>query len=106
MERHAVAGDFRANLHRNVNVSTVKITPEEKRLAIKAARVLGLKVAGVDIIRSKRGPLLLEVNSSPRINDIEEVTGKDVAGAMVSSIERQLGWKRELATPIESGKSK
>lgn len=106
MERHAVAGDFRANLHRNVNVSAVKISPEEKRLAIKAARVLGLKVAGVDIIRSKRGPLLLEVNSSPRIDDIEEVTGKDIAGAMISAIERQLGWKRELAIPIKSGKAK
>lgn len=106
MQRHAVAGDFRANLHRNVSVSTVKITPEEKRLAIKAARVLGLKVAGVDIIRSKKGPLLLEVNSSPRIDDIEEVSGKDLAGAMISAIERQLGWKRELAQPIESGKTR
>lgn len=106
MQRHALAGDFRANLHRNLNVSTVKITAEEKRLAIKAARVLGLKVAGVDIIRSNRGPLLLEVNSSPRIDDIEEVTGKDIAGAMISAIERQLGWKRELASPIETRKAK
>ena len=106
MQRHALAGDFRANLHRNLNVSAVKITPEEKRLAIKAARVLGLKVAGVDIIRSNRGPLLLEVNSSPRIDDIEEVTGKDIAGAMISAIERQLGWKRELASPIETRKAK
>ena len=106
MQRHALAGDFRANLHRNLNVSAVKITAEEKRLAIKAARVLGLKVAGVDIIRSSRGPLLLEVNSSPRIDDIEEVTGKDIAGAMISAIERQLGWKRELASPIETGKAK
>jgi ribosomal protein S6--L-glutamate ligase len=104
MQRHAVAGDFRANLHHNLNVSRVKITPEEKRLAVKAARVLGLKVAGVDIIRSKRGPLLLEVNSSPRIDDIEEVTGKDIAGAMINAIERQLGWKRELAIPTESAK--
>ena len=106
MQRHALAGDFRANLHRNLNVSAVKITTEEKRLAIKAARVLGLKVAGVDIIRSNRGPLLLEVNSSPRIDDVEEVTGKDIAGAMISAIERQLGWKRELASPIETRKAK
>ncbi len=106
MQRHALAGDFRANLHRNLNVSAVKITAEEKRLAIKAARVLGLKAAGVDIIRSNRGPLLLEVNSSPRIDDIEEVTGKDIAGAMISAIERQLGWKRELASPIETRKAK
>ena len=106
MQRQAMAGDFRANLHRNVNVSTVKVTTAEKRLAIKAARVLGLKVAGVDIIRSKRGPLLLEVNSSPRIDDIEKVTGKDIAGSMISAIERQLGWKREVAAPIESRKTK
>ncbi len=105
MERHAVAGDFRANLHRNVSASTVKITPEEKRLAIKAARVMGLKVAGVDLIRSKKGPLLLEVNSCPRLNDIEEVTGKDIAGAMISAIERQLGWKRALASPIDPVKT-
>lgn len=106
MERHAVAGDFRANLHRAVSATTVKITAEEKKLAIKAAKVMGLKVAGVDFIRSKKGPLLLEINSSPRIHDIEEVTGKDVAGAMISAIERQLGWKRALATPLDSGKKK
>jgi len=105
MQRQAVAGDFRANVHRNINVSTVKTTPEERRLAIKAARVLGLKVAGVDIIRSKRGPLLLEVNSSPRIDDIEEVSGKDIAGAMIGAIERQLGWKRELTTATEAKKT-
>ncbi|MCB1648691.1 MAG: 30S ribosomal protein S6--L-glutamate ligase [Pseudomonadales bacterium] len=102
MERHAAAGDFRANLNREVHATTVKITPEEKKLAVKAARVTGLKVAGVDIIRSRKGPLLLEVNSSPRINDIEEVTGKDVAGAMISAIEKQLGWKRALAVAIET----
>ncbi len=106
MERKAIAGDFRANLHRNVSTSMVKISADEKRLAIKATRVLGLKVAGVDLIRSNKGPLLLEVNSSPRIDDIEEVTGKDIAGAMISAIERQLGWKRALATPIETGKAK
>ena len=102
IQRQAVAGDFRANLHRSVSASTVKITLEEKRLATKATKVLGLKVAGVDIIRSRKGPLLLEVNSSPRIEDIEEVTGKDVAGAMISAIERQLGWKRRLATPLDA----
>ena len=78
----------------------MKLAAAEKRLAVKAARVLGLKVAGVDVIRSRRGPLLLEVNSSPGLEDIEEVTGKDVAGAMISAIERQLGWKRPLAQPL------
>ena len=106
MERHAQAGDFRANLHRNVSTTAAKISSDEKRLAIKATKVLGLKVAGVDIIRSNKGPLLLEVNSSPRIDDIEEVTGKDIAGAMISAIERQLDWKRALANPIENSQKK
>lgn len=100
MQRQAVAGDYRNNPHRSVTATTVKVTSEEKRLATRAAKVLGLKVAGVDIIRSARGPLLLEVTSSPRIEEIEEVTGKDVAGAMISAIEKQLGWKRRLAAPL------
>ena len=58
---------------------------------------MGLKIAGVDIIRSKNGPLLLEVNSSPGLEGIETATGKDVAGMMIASIEKKLGWKRELA---------
>ena len=103
MQRQAVAGDFRANLHRSVTASRVKITPEEKRMAIKAAKVLGLKVAGVDIIRSRKGPLLLEVTSAPGIGNIEEVTGKDVAGAMIGAIERQLGWKRKSAEQPDAG---
>ncbi len=100
MQRQSSPGDFRSSAQRSVSSSTVKLTAAEKRLAVKAARVLGLKVAGVDVIRSRRGPLLLEVNSSPGLEDIEEVTGKDVAGAMISAIERQLGWKRPLAQPL------
>jgi ribosomal protein S6--L-glutamate ligase len=103
MQRQSIPGDFRASAQRSVSSSTVKLTAAEKRLAVKAARVLGLKVAGVDVIRSRRGPLLLEVNSSPGLEDIEEVTGKDVAGAMISAIERQLGWKRPLASSLEAG---
>jgi len=63
--------------------------------------VMGLKVAGVDIIRSRKGPLLLDVNSSPQLGEIEEVSGKDVAGSMISAIEKQLGWKRRLAVPLD-----
>ena len=62
---------------------------------------MGLKVAGVDIIRSRKGPLILEITASPRLEQIEEVSGKDIAGAMIRAIERQLGWSRELANPIE-----
>jgi ribosomal protein S6--L-glutamate ligase len=76
----------------------VKITPEERKLATTAAKVLGLSIAGVDIIRSKNGPLLLEVNSSPGLEGIETATGKDIAGMMIASIEKKLGWKRALGS--------
>jgi ribosomal protein S6--L-glutamate ligase len=96
IQREAAPGEFRANIHQGGTASIVKITPKERALAIKAAKVLGLKVAGVDIIRSKEGPLLLEVNSSPGLEGIETATGKDIAGMIISSIEKKLGWKRDL----------
>ncbi len=96
IERTAAPGEFRANLHQGGSASVVRITPEERRLAVKAARSLGLKVAGVDIIRSNKGPLLLEVNSSPGLEGIEAATGKDIAGLVISSIEQHLGWKRPI----------
>jgi ribosomal protein S6--L-glutamate ligase len=97
IERRAAPGDFRANLHQGGGASIVKITSEERSLAVRAAKVLGLRVAGVDVIRSKKGPLLLEVNSSPGLEGIEDATGKDVAGSMIAAVERQLGWQRPLA---------
>lgn len=96
IQREAAPGEFRANIHQGGSAAIVKITPEERTLALKAAKTLGLKVAGVDIIRSKNGPLLLEVNSSPGLEGIETATGKDIAGMMISSIEKKLGWKREI----------
>lgn len=72
----------------------MKITPEERKLAVKAAKTMGLKVAGVDIIRSAKGPLLLEINSSPGLEGIESATGKDVAGFMINSIEKALSWTK------------
>ena len=98
IQREAAKGEFRANLHQGGTASIVKITSEEKKLAVKAAKVLGLQIAGVDIIRSNRGPLVLEVNSSPGLEGIETATGKDIAGMMISAIERQLGWQKELPT--------
>lgn len=98
IERIAAPGEFRANLHQGGKAQIVKITPEERKLAISAAKALGLSVAGVDIIRSKKGPLLLEVNSSPGLEGIETATGKDIAGMIISSIEKKLGWKRNLGT--------
>ncbi len=102
MERQAAPGEFRANLYRAATVAAVRTSSEERSLAIKAAKVLGLKVAGVDIIRSRKGPLLLDVNSSPELGEIEDISGKDIAGNLISAIEKHLGWKRRLASPIEN----
>ncbi len=99
IQREAAPGEFRANIHRGGSARPVKISPDERRIAVKAAKVLGLTVAGVDIIRSSKGPLLLEVNSSPGLEGVEGATGKDVAGQMIASVEKQLGWKRELGLP-------
>ncbi len=96
IQREAAEGEFRANLHQGGKASLIKITKEEKKLAVKAAKVLGLQIAGVDIIRSNKGPLVLEVNSSPGLEGIEKATGKDIAGMMIAAIEKQLGWQRDL----------
>ncbi len=98
MQRQAEKGEFRANIHQGGTASMIKITPEEKKLAIKAAKVLNLAVAGVDIIRSNKGPLLLEVNSSPGLEGIENATGKDIANTMIVAIEKKLEGKY-LKTP-------
>lgn len=90
MERRAAEGEFRANLHLGGTATTIKLTPEEKKIAIKAAKAMGLQVAGVDIIRSAKGPKVLEVNSSPGLEGIEGITKKDIAGFMIDSIEKYL----------------
>jgi ribosomal protein S6--L-glutamate ligase len=88
MKRQAPEGEFRSNLHRGGSAQLVKITPRERATAAKAAKVMGLNVAGVDILRSDRGPLVMEVNSSPGLQGIEGATGKDVAGMIVDFIEK------------------
>lgn len=90
MERCAAEGEFRANLHLGGTSAPVRITAEERRMAVLAAKVMGLKVAGVDIIRSDKGPQVLEVNSSPGLEGIEEATGKDIADMMIECIERHV----------------
>ena len=90
MQRQAEKGEFRANIHQGGKASIIKITSEERKLAQKAAKVLNLAVAGVDIIRSNKGPLLLEVNSSPGLEGIENATGKDIANEMIVAIEKKL----------------
>ena len=93
--RTAAPGEFRANIHMGGTASITKITAEEKRVAILAAKTMNLKVAGVDIIRGQKGPLLLEVNSSPGLEGIEGASNKDIAGKMIEAIERDLKYKRE-----------
>ncbi len=88
IQREAAAGEFRANIHMGGTASVIKPTVEEKKIAIKAAKAMDLKVAGVDIIRSSKGPLLLEVNSSPGLEGIEGATHKDIAGEMIKAIEK------------------
>ncbi len=88
MMRQAPEGEFRSNLHRGGTATLVKLTPRERATAVKAAKVMGLNVAGVDILRSERGPLVMEVNSSPGLEGIEAATSKDVAGLIVEFLEK------------------
>lgn len=86
MRRQAPKGEFRSNLHRGGTAKAVAASEAEQAMAVRAARVLGLGVAGVDLIRSRRGPLVLEVNSSPGLEGIEEATGRDIAGDIVDHV--------------------
>jgi ribosomal protein S6--L-glutamate ligase len=87
MKRQGKEGEFRSNLHRGGSASLVRITPEERSTAVRSAKIMGLNVAGVDILRSNHGPVVMEVNSSPGLEGIEAATGKDVAGLIIGFIE-------------------
>ena len=89
MMRTAAEGEFRANLHQGGNAGVIKLSKEEKELALHATRAVGLKIAGVDLIRSSRGPLVLEVNSSPGLEGVEKATEKDIAGRIIKFLEKQ-----------------
>ena len=82
MKRQGKEGEFRSNLHRGGSASVVKITPEERSTAVRAAKIMGLNVAGVDLLRSNHGPVVMEVNSSPGLEGIENATGKDIAARL------------------------
>jgi len=88
MKRQGAEGEFRSNLHRGGSAELVKLSPEERATAVRAAKVMGLNVAGVDLLRSSRGPMVLEVNSSPGLEGIEAATGKDVAEIIMKFIEK------------------
>lgn len=88
MRRQGAEGDFRSNLHRGGKASLVQLSSEEKAAAMKAVKKLGLAIAGVDMLQSQRGPLVMEVNSSPGLEGIEGATGVDIAGKIIEYCER------------------
>ncbi|MCB1857252.1 MAG: 30S ribosomal protein S6--L-glutamate ligase [Gammaproteobacteria bacterium] len=91
MKRQGPEGEFRSNLHRGGTASLVRLTPEERSTAVRAARIMGLDVCGVDMLRSNHGPVVMEVNSSPGLEGIEKASGKDVAGLIIQYIEKRVG---------------
>jgi len=86
MKRTGAADDFRSNLHRGGSAQLIKITPEERSTAVRAAKHMGLNVCGVDMLRSNHGPVIMEVNSSPGLEGIENATGKDIAGMIIEYV--------------------
>lgn len=88
MKRKAKPGEFRANLHRGASAEKVKLTPEERSTAVRAVKAMGLNVAGVDLMRSNHGPVVIEINASPGIEGIEKTTHVDVAGKIIQFIEK------------------
>jgi ribosomal protein S6--L-glutamate ligase len=88
IKRQAKPGEFRSNLHRGGTAELIKITPQERAVAVRSAKIMGLNVAGVDLLRSNHGPLVMEVNSSPGLEGIETATGKDVAGMIIEFLEK------------------
>ncbi|MDR4518807.1 MAG: 30S ribosomal protein S6--L-glutamate ligase [Nitrosomonas sp.] len=90
MKRQAIEGEFRSNLHRGGQASLVRLTPEERSTAIRAAKIMGLNVCGVDLLRSNHGPVIMEVNSSPGLQGIENASGKDIAALIIQFIESRI----------------
>ena len=88
MKRQGKEGEFRSNLHRGGSANIIELSDEEENAALKAAKAMGLGIAGVDLLQSSRGPLILEVNSSPGLEGIEAATGKDIANQIIRYIER------------------
>ena len=90
MKRQGPEGEFRSNLHRGGNASLIRLTPEERSTAVRAASIMGLEVCGVDLLRSNHGPVVMEVNSSPGLEGIEGASGKDVAGLIIQHMEKRV----------------
>jgi ribosomal protein S6--L-glutamate ligase len=96
IKRQGKEGEFRSNLHRGGSASSIRLTPHERATAVQAAKIMGLNVCGVDLLRSNRGPLVMEVNSSPGLEGIEKTSGKDIAGLMIEYIEKAIDNKTRL----------
>ncbi|AFY85105.1 30S ribosomal protein S6--L-glutamate ligase [Oscillatoria acuminata] len=94
MKRQSEPGEFRSNLHRGGTAEKIKLTPEERSTAVRAAKTMGLKVAGVDILRSNHGPVVIEVNSSPGLEGIEAASNVDVASKIIEFIEKNSAPKK------------
>lgn len=88
MKRQGAEGEFRSNIHRGGSAELVTLSKEERKTALRAANTMGLNVCGVDILRAERGPVVMEVNSSPGLEGIENATGKDIAGDVITFIEK------------------
>jgi ribosomal protein S6--L-glutamate ligase len=95
VKRQGLDDDFRSNLHQGGQAVAVKLTDEERKTAQKAAKAMGLPICGVDMVRSKRGPLVLEVNSSPGLFSVESVTERNVAGKIIEHVEQNAGRTRK-----------
>ncbi|MEL6401517.1 MAG: 30S ribosomal protein S6--L-glutamate ligase [Cyanobacteria bacterium J06607_6] len=95
MKRQGAPGEFRSNLHRGGSAAKIKLTPEERRTAVRAAKAMGLRVAGVDLLRSNHGPVVMEVNSSPGLEGIEKYTELDVAGKIITYIDKHSATNRD-----------
>lgn len=104
MKRQGAEGEFRSNLHRGGKGTVIELTPEEQAAAINAAETMGLPVAGVDMLPSKRGPLILEVNSSPGLQGIEKATGVDIATQIILHVEDGVRRKREKQAMKAAGR--
>jgi ribosomal protein S6--L-glutamate ligase len=105
MKRQGKEGEFRSNLHQGGTGSLIKLTKQERQVALTAAKVMGLSVAGVDMLQSERGPLVLEVNSSPGLEGIENATGKDVAGFIIDFIIQKIAIEKQRKRPRRNLKS-
>jgi ribosomal protein S6--L-glutamate ligase len=90
MKRQGAEGEFRSNLHRGGSATLIRLTPEERSTAVRAAKIMGLNVCGVDMLRSNHGPVIMEVNSSPGLKGIEHASGKDIAEIIITFIENRI----------------